>query len=62
MHSTTDKVHIAISNREIGDADDTAPDHSSSSLTAEQDAAVRAAVEHGYYKTPREIENVRKTV
>ena len=40
----------------VGDADDAVPDDSSSSLTAEQDAAVRAAVEHGYYKTPREIE------
>jgi len=25
-------------------------------LTPEQDAAVRAAVEHGYYQTPREVE------
>jgi len=39
----------------VGDADDAAPDDGSP-LTAEQDAAVRAAVDHGYYKTPREIE------
>ena len=40
----------------VGDADDAAPDDSSSSLTAEQDAAVRAAVEHGYYESPREVD------
>ena len=40
----------------VGDADDAAPDDRTTSLTPEQDAAVRAAVEHGYYKTPREIE------
>jgi predicted DNA binding protein len=44
----------------VGDADDatpasTTPDNDPS-LTPEQDAAVRAAVEHGYYQTPREIE------
>jgi predicted DNA binding protein len=40
----------------VGDADEAAPDDSTPSLTHEQDAAVRAAVDHGYYKTPREIE------
>jgi predicted DNA binding protein len=39
----------------VGDADDAAPDDDPS-LTPEQDAAVRAAVEHGYYQTPRGIE------
>jgi predicted DNA binding protein len=40
----------------VGDADDAAPDDGEPSLTPEQDAAVRAAVEHGYYQTPRDIE------
>jgi len=40
----------------VGDADDATPDDGEPSLTPEQDAAVRAAVEHGYYQTPREIE------
>lgn len=40
----------------VGDADDATPDDGDSSLTPEQDAAMRAAVEHGYYRTPREIE------
>lgn len=39
----------------VGDANDATPDDDAS-LTPEQDAAVRAAVEHGYYQTPREIE------
>lgn len=39
----------------VGDADDATPDDELS-LTPEQDAAMRAAVEHGYYQTPREIE------
>ncbi|KYH24823.1 HTH DNA binding domain protein [Halalkalicoccus paucihalophilus] len=40
----------------IGDANDATPDDGEPSLTPEQDAAVRAAVEHGYYQTPRKIE------
>ncbi|RLM76871.1 transcriptional regulator, partial [Halobellus sp. Atlit-38R] len=40
----------------VGDAEETTPDDSSAALTGEQDAAVRAAVDHGYYETPREIE------
>ncbi|QIO24499.1 helix-turn-helix domain-containing protein [Haloarcula sp. JP-L23] len=40
----------------VGDTDDATPDDGSPSLTPEQDAAMRAAVQHGYYKTPREIE------
>lgn len=40
----------------VGDADEATPDDKAPSLTPEQDAAVRAAVEHGYYQTPREIE------
>ena len=40
----------------VGDADDATPDDSEASLTPQQDAAVRAAIEHGYYQTPREIE------
>lgn len=40
----------------VGDVDDATPDDTESSLTPEQDAAVQAAVEHGYYQTPREIE------
>jgi predicted DNA binding protein len=40
----------------VGDADDAAPAEGGASLTPEQDAAVRAAVQHGYYQTPREIE------
>lgn len=35
---------------------DTPPADGGPSLTPEQDAAIRAAVEHGYYETPREIE------
>jgi predicted DNA binding protein len=40
----------------VGDAGSTASENKTATLTAEQDAAVRAAVEHGYYQTPREIE------
>lgn len=40
----------------VGDADEATPADSDPLLTPEQDAAVRAAVEHGYYQTPREIE------
>ncbi|XVH33260.1 helix-turn-helix domain-containing protein (plasmid) [Haloferacaceae archaeon DSL9] len=40
----------------VGDADDATPNDRALSLTPEQDAAVRAAVEHGYYQTPRGIE------
>jgi predicted DNA binding protein len=40
----------------VGDAEDATPDDSEASLTPQQDAAVRAAIEHGYYQTPREIE------
>lgn len=40
----------------VGDADDAIPDEGEPALTPEQDAAVRAAVEHGYYQTPRGIE------
>lgn len=39
-----------------GATGDTPPEDGDQSLTPEQDAAVRAAVEHGYYQTPREIE------
>lgn len=39
----------------VGDAE-SAVSADDSTLTPEQDAAVRAAVEHGYYQTPREIE------
>jgi predicted DNA binding protein len=40
----------------VGESDDAAPDDDDASLTPEQDAAVRAAVQHGYYQIPREIE------
>lgn len=40
----------------VGDAESTVSDDEEYTLTPEQDAAVRAAVEHGYYQTPREIE------
>lgn len=40
----------------VGNADDASPDDGEPSLTPEQDAAVRAAIEHGYYQTPRGIE------
>jgi predicted DNA binding protein len=40
----------------VGDANDAAPEDAESALPPEQDAAVRAAIEYGYYKTPREIE------
>ena len=41
----------------VGDADGVvSDDDDDSTLTPEQDAAVRAAVERGYYRTPREIE------
>ena len=40
----------------VGDADDAAPDDGDPSLPPEQSAAVRAAVQHGYYQTPRAIE------
>ena len=30
------------------------------SLTPEQDEALRAAVDHGYYETPREIETYKR--
>lgn len=40
----------------VGDAERTVSDDDESTLTPEQDAALRAAVEHGYYQTPREIE------
>ena len=40
----------------VGDADDATPDEGDPSLTPDQDAAVRAAVDHGYYQTPRGIE------
>lgn len=40
----------------VGDADEATPKDDDVSLTPEQDAAVRAAVEHGYYETPRGIE------
>jgi predicted DNA binding protein len=40
----------------VGDPDDATTDDGEPSLTPEQDAAVRAAVEHGYYQTPRKIE------
>jgi len=40
----------------VGDANDATPDDDDASLTPEQDAALRTAVEHGYYQTPREIE------
>ncbi|WP_135663955.1 helix-turn-helix domain-containing protein [Halorhabdus rudnickae] len=31
-------------------------DHESTTLSAEQEAALRAAVEHGYYENPREVD------
>jgi predicted DNA binding protein len=40
----------------VGHADDASPDTDEPTLTPDQDAAVRAAVEHGYYQTPRSIE------
>lgn len=40
----------------VGNTNDAAPEDAESTLTPEQDAAVRAAIEHGYYKRPREIE------
>jgi predicted DNA binding protein len=40
----------------VGDAEEATPDEGSAALTGEQDAAIRAAVDHGYYETPREIE------
>ena len=40
----------------VGDTDSAAPDNGEPSLTPEQDTAVRAAVEHGYYRTPKKIE------
>lgn len=40
----------------VGDADDATPDDDDFPLTPEQVDVVRAAVEHGYYQTPREIE------
>lgn len=40
----------------VGDAEEATPDEGSAALTRAQDAAIRAAVDHGYYETPREIE------
>jgi len=40
----------------VGHTDHASPTDPEPSLTPEQDAAVRAAVERGYYETPREIE------
>ena len=40
----------------IGNTTTAASKTAESTLTPEQDAAIRAAIEHGYYQTPREIE------
>lgn len=40
----------------VGDAEETTPEKGGATLSGEQDAAIRAAVYHGYYETPREIE------
>jgi predicted DNA binding protein len=40
----------------VGHAEDATPDDGDPSLPPEQDASMRAAVEHGYYRTPRGIE------
>lgn len=52
IHETTGVTFVRVGEA-VGD---TTRDDGEESLTPEQDAAVRAAVEHGYYETPREIE------
>lgn len=42
----------------VGDADEVTAYDDGTSLPPEQDAVVRAAVEHGYYQTPRKVDTV----